>query len=387
MIVLIYQRLFLFFIFLFISVFSGLSSFAFPCQQKIVLMTSVVAEKSPIRSFFCSHSYLSKLEDKFRQQFKHTNYEVQVTHGADQYHLWKELHDPRNVAVFWLSHSGVAITGGKEGQASGVMGFQKVSDIEGYDLAPVFQKIHPNLRFLAMIGCDSQSVIDRLEIGKSDLLRVIGFHGKIDAKKGLKQAMFEAKSVLSSPDVLAGYPPVCSRVPGYRVRAHRLFSEPSSYFTEPDQKTVFLPHRSARVMADGQIVAVFPKPRPQEMNQVIEFFLPAKKLGDSFTVPGLRIDLGENAGLMMKPGISLHIDIGLMNAFVVRESDPSSFFQPWYVWASRGTARDPKKEGTPIGIFSNSYFVNPEVRAEPDALKDHLVSESEFDCNCSMPRY
>jgi hypothetical protein len=191
-----------------------------PERQTVVLLTSLDMSRVHIPWFlffmrpYYEH-YPQRLESAFREHFQNRGYNVVVQHDADQAVLWRALHYPGSVAVYWLSHAGDSGP-----QAPGLSGGAVIVDRNGYDVTPVFQDVHPNLRFLAVIGCDSQHVLEQqLHSGISENpdLRLISFDHKVDAQDGLKRALEVGDRYLGLPSVRRGYEPECATRQGYEV--------------------------------------------------------------------------------------------------------------------------------------------------------------------------
>jgi hypothetical protein len=374
-----FQRLvFLLFI---VAVASVLPPSALAAQQKVVLLTSVNT-KGCSSCFGSSYyrTYVPKLEEQFRKQFEKTSYIIEILHDADQFQLWSVLHDPQNVAVFWLSHASWA---GASGDNFGLLSTHRIIDAKGFDVTPVFEKIHPNLRFLAVIGCFSAEImnqvgrvgIDPQHPAHSDhpLLRLFTFHDRVDAKKGLAQAIAASKKVLEIPEIRLGYTSQCPVTLGYRVRATRRFSVSG----DPGKTPIsLLPERpAARIMMDGQVVNAFPQASWTADTaypvQVHEFILPKTEelLSD------LRMDVGDNAEIQVDKARVSRLDVGQLELSLVASGEPE--FKPWDLWRMTN--------GRPLGIFTHGFKPKGELLKTVD-LSKYLVRGSEFRCD-PMPSY
>jgi hypothetical protein len=259
-------------------------------QQKIVLLTSVDTKTIPnLLSKSRAKTYIPKLAYLFQKEFESSKYIIEIVHEADQFDLWKVLHDPTNIAVFWLSHASLS-----ESEVLGeqILRTHKILDSRGFDITPVFEQIHPNLRFLAVIGCFSSKILaslpeitDDLKVIDRPYLRLFTFHNKIEAKKGLRQAIAESKRVLDIPEIRLGFRLPCEKKKGYRVKVEREFS--------PDPGISYRP--AGRVMMSTEVLDVFPEFNPdtipQNRSQVHEIFVPSL----SGKLPDIRIDVGTNA--------------------------------------------------------------------------------------------
>ncbi len=344
-------------------------------HQKVVFLTSLNTKNvSAIfrRNYY--QTYVQKLEERFRSEFERTQYVIEIVHDADQFDLWSVLHDPTNVAVFWLSHASLA------GVSDPILRTHKMIDARGFDITPAFEKTHPNLRFLAVIGCFSQDILNSLPQISQDpkhptrpYLRLFTFHDRVDAKKGLKQAILESKKILEIPEIRTGYRSPCPQTPGYRVRVDRTFA-----LSTPlrQGKLDLSPIRPAgRLMMGQQILDAFPRNDPggdtEIKFQTHEVFVP--KITGS--LPSLRIDVGENDSILKQKDLVARLDIGNLNLTLL--GNRGADIHPWGLWQM--------PSGKAIGIFSRIFKPQPEKIEDLD-LSAYEVQDSEFRCE-PMPSY
>lgn len=147
----IYLILVLLFLWLPLSLTFPFGPTVFAASQTVVLLTSL-SPSSPSQN-----REIQEYEDAFRKYFTPQGYEVVIKHQADQYHLWKALHSPTTVALFWMSHGGWS-----ERSCVGIGSQGMIADHRGFDVAPIFQEIHPNVRFLGVIACNAGSIIKHI---------------------------------------------------------------------------------------------------------------------------------------------------------------------------------------------------------------------------------
>lgn len=137
------------------------------------------------------------LEKIFKKHFKESGYEVVIKEKVTMETLWDELHNPENIALFWVSHA-------KEQSSisTGISNEAAVVDYYGSDVKEAFKYIHPNMRYVGLIGCNAESIIDSYKeegfYQGNPFLRIHSFDKKIDARKGLRQSI--RKSALSLGD-------------------------------------------------------------------------------------------------------------------------------------------------------------------------------------------
>lgn len=138
-------------------------------------------------------NYITNLESIFRRQFMLSglNVDVETISNADADTVHRELTSGRNVAVYFVGHSFAAK--GAENSIIWDYGFR--------DIKKAFNSIHPNVRFLGMIFCNSNSIIRRLReeegyFSSKANLKVFGFDAKIEARSSLAKSIQESIPVL-----------------------------------------------------------------------------------------------------------------------------------------------------------------------------------------------
>lgn len=119
-------------------------------KKTIVLLTSLTHKKINIEA---------KLEKIFKRKLKNYPFDLKVIHRADQQILSRELTQKENDAVFWVSH-GAFIGPKRMKQSAGVSPVSMILDYNRDNVAPVFQKVHPAIQFLGIIGCNSKQILE-----------------------------------------------------------------------------------------------------------------------------------------------------------------------------------------------------------------------------------
>jgi hypothetical protein len=101
------------------------------------------------------------------------------------------------VGIFWVSHAG----SDSNPEDEGARWDDVVLDIYGNDVKEVFQRVHPNIRWLSVIGCNAQPIFDayRKHGYYSSRLTIQSFNSKVDAIRGLTFALNESATVLGDP--------------------------------------------------------------------------------------------------------------------------------------------------------------------------------------------
>lgn len=128
------------------------------------------------------------LEKIFDKRLKNTKAEIIKIEKASAIDLWTELHNPDNLAVFWLSHAK-----DETSVATGIASEAAIVDYYGVDVKEVIQTIHPNIFYFGLIGCNAESIIKKnSEAGMysdNPNLKIHSFNKKIDARKGLRKSI------------------------------------------------------------------------------------------------------------------------------------------------------------------------------------------------------
>lgn len=194
-----------------------------PNRQRVVLLTSIDFSVIP-EPFYTIwfRNMESGLENIFQERFRGQGFQVIVKHRATAYDLWWHLHHPSTVGLFWLSHGAPPqeAVPGVASSAGALVGAQFL------DVMPVFQRIHPNLRYLGIIGCYSlpgfRELMQVYRIRESNPRLVIGGSERtVQPADGLQRALNEARPLLDDPRVRRGYGSPCAEERGYPLMAMR----------------------------------------------------------------------------------------------------------------------------------------------------------------------
>ena len=86
---------------------------------------------------------------------------------ADAQILYHYLNDPDTMALFWVGHGGFKKMGKTTG--SGIRPAAILLDYEKKNVAKVFQRVHPNIKFLGVIGCNSWQILENVISTRPDL--------------------------------------------------------------------------------------------------------------------------------------------------------------------------------------------------------------------------
>lgn len=108
-----------------------------------------------------------KIERLFRKKTRDfaREHTIVVKHGADQEDLFRALTDPETLAFFWVSHGAYS----KGDPSATVKPAPMLLDINKDNVAKAFGKIHPNVKFLGVIGCYSEQILSDTIKDRPDL--------------------------------------------------------------------------------------------------------------------------------------------------------------------------------------------------------------------------
>lgn len=286
----------------------GLWLFAVPAFAKVVLLTSLDPElnRPPLRTK--NWNINKKLQEIFLDKIE-TNEEIEIIHLADQASLYEKLNDPTVSALFWVSHSS-----NTKDSTDTALSTASVLDYQFRDVLPLFQKIPSHIKYLAMVGCRSELIINELK--KRNLFDVtietqlFLEEKKVDARKSLKRAIGEFNEAK-----LKNSAPVCKVQDAIEIRYKRTAGE-----SDLD---------SVRIMVGKSLLTVLPKLKAG-LTQEGSLFVTS----EVETKNDLKILVDSGASSQAK------VSIGTLEF----EAD---FDGTWKLFA--------KPDGTPFGIGSHVY--------------------------------
>jgi len=164
---------------------------ASPLAPRATLLISLDTNQEEARplSGWLYRNYSDKISRKFRNVLDHSGLELAIIDRADLHDLAREIKNPENVALFWLSHASDPrkILSGGRGAVDPV-----ILDAHGSDVKRLFAGAHPNLRWLSVIACSSALTLD--ETGQV-----------IDSEQPLELEREESRELA---DIAPGIPPL-----------------------------------------------------------------------------------------------------------------------------------------------------------------------------------
>lgn len=183
-------------------------------EREVVILTSIESPES--RPFWYSKSYdvEKSIEKKFRKHFDESGYHLIFKHKAEAKTLESYLQSPKTLALFWVSHAK-----NSRGMFSDI-----IMDINLNNVKDVFKKVHPNLRYLGLIGCKTGPILTKFTKqgyykNNPDLV-THSFNKKVGLSKGIKESI-KASSVVLDIDPASFSKPKVSRK-NKRIHHHRL---------------------------------------------------------------------------------------------------------------------------------------------------------------------
>lgn len=137
----------------------GLTDTAFAQPVRVLISIS----KDRISQKFSNKVYRKLVKNGFNDE------EFSITEDADQFTLYQTLNDPQTQAVIWISHGATPRLSRKmKRQMNGGTGMSaqpELVDFRGDNVAPVFKNYAKNIKYVAVIGCNSREILDYVGSG------------------------------------------------------------------------------------------------------------------------------------------------------------------------------------------------------------------------------
>jgi hypothetical protein len=215
--------------------------------RQIVLLTSL-----PLKD----HQEALKAERFFLRETKDFAHEyvIKVQHQADQETLFYYLNHPETHALFWLSHGAFRPSRSN----TGVRATPMLLDHQGDNVASVFRRIHPDVRFVGVIGCNTAQILDQ-HIQARELLDYFIPAKKVIGQISLKRAVRNFRYTHFRKDNLTRIPEVPA---------------PTLSVTVQRRSGNDLPiYKSLKVFVGTELVTVLPKMGPDQREK-FELLIP-----------------------------------------------------------------------------------------------------------------
>lgn len=232
------------------------------------------------------------LEEVFRKRFENSGYQLEVHHDTDAQTLWDTLQDPDNIAVYFVGH---AAPERPVGTAGGISGESIVADRNGDNLVDLFTHISPNLRYLALVGCEAQPIFDQFRqqgvYKDNPNLQILAFDHLVDPYNfpidfswngGLDQAIDKSVDVIAKPvtfDDLYPYHSPCDSRRGEQLDACKAYYVSHRKISINPEFENGLPTPALSRGPTVQIVRTIPADAPANSVQALMIYTQDRVLG------------------------------------------------------------------------------------------------------------
>ena len=172
---------------------------------------------------------------------------------ADQEVIYRYLNDPETMALFWLSHGGFKRIRGNSNSA--IKPTPILFDHNKDNVAKAFQKIHPNIKYISIIGCNSAQILAGTLEKRPDLgyyvptKKVVATWAFRRAIRRFKKHFWNVKYNYLLEEVVQE---------GVKIKIERTVSQDS---------------KSLKVLAGKQLIGILPKLKSSE-SQIFEYYIP-----------------------------------------------------------------------------------------------------------------
>lgn len=141
-----------------------------------------------LSSIELKQSRLNKLERYVYKYYEDRISDIIVEHNANAHTLSHHLNSPDTEMLFWVSHS----TSSQQ-MGIGISSSNAIIDKDGNDLKNLFAVVHPNIKFLGIIGCEAREIVTNfIENGnytRNPGLRIYSFEKRTMIFRGTKKAL------------------------------------------------------------------------------------------------------------------------------------------------------------------------------------------------------
>ncbi len=190
------------------------------------------------------------LEKKFNQAFRNSGHELVIHHKADPKVLYGVMTSYKTEAVIWVSHAA-----GEQELKPGFKAEDIILDIWGNDVKNFFTHIPANLKFIGLVGCQAQKIIDgfiaRGNYVNHPELEIMSFEKKVRLYSAFNKTLKAAKEFLAKAGEAKS---VAEDRIEFKV-------ERSSYETSPTLQSSWLE-------IGDQVLAFFDVDQTQPLNEV-----------------------------------------------------------------------------------------------------------------------
>jgi hypothetical protein len=329
-------------------------------KPQVTLLVSLDPDFYPtgLPALFHDYSkYPEKIEKTFREAFQNSGYDVRVIQNATRFDLYETLtNSPQTIGVFWVSHEAPV----SWSKTPGIQINPLLVDQIRADVKPLFEHINPNVRWVSLVACDSDDVIQWLggqnapspsPSPSEDPTELQGFNQEVDANEGLKQAIQQSLPVLheaSTPQAIARDESSCESSRGMLVHVSRQMSAIGA------SAEVLFP--AVTIEQNGEILGALPQIRlqpGQTLSREEQVFLSPPSSG-SWSAKDLQ--------LIIQSGLD---PASLPKGFTMGSFNVSGD------WSQASWKTFSKPNGTPFGVTQQVILFSGSLPQAADAVTYH----------------
>lgn len=160
--------------------------------------TALAGEVVLLTSLKLSGRNVRHLEKKLNQAFKNSGHELVIHHNADPKILYQVMTSENTEAVIWVSHAA-----GEHELKPGFKADDIIIDNWGNDVKNFFTLIPPNLKFIGLVGCQAQKIVDGFRArGNFDAhpdLQIMSFEKKVRLYSAFDKTVKAAAAFMAKP--------------------------------------------------------------------------------------------------------------------------------------------------------------------------------------------
>lgn len=149
------------------------------------------------KAFYNGQNYdvSKRVEKEFLKYLDKDAFELVVIKNATLETVWRTLHDRSIYGAFFLGHAAV-----EANTTSPITAPSLIADQNLYNIKNVFQSVHSNLRYLALISCNAKEIlqgfINKGYYDNAPELKVMAFDKKIGLAEGVRDVLFDQSNPL-----------------------------------------------------------------------------------------------------------------------------------------------------------------------------------------------
>lgn len=272
--------------------------------KNIVLLSSLPAKDL---------NTIYKVENIFKNKLSNLeDHKLIYINEADQEQLYFHLNNPETMALFWISHGGFKkIRGNRSGA---IKPAPILFDHKKFNVAKTFQKIHPNIQFISVVGCNSFQILKDTIQKREDLGYYIPTK-KVIATWALKKSIRRFKKHYWNNKY--NYISEDQTLDGIRIKITRTTKRASE---------------SLKVLAGRKLIGIIPKTIAKQ-TQVFEYYIPFNEVLNK-----------QSLKIVLSSGQNAEDETNNFGEIEITSSD----LNMWKLFA--------KRDGTPFGINERVFL-------------------------------